>query len=211
MQFTTKGLIIRETPFGDYDKYISVLTRDKGIISVFVKSARRPKSKVAAATSLLCYSELTVFANRDTYRLNEASPIDTFFGLRSDIEKMALAQYLCELLAAVAPEQFESEEFLRLILNSLHFLCEADSDVNLIKAITELRLLSLSGYMPDLIGCNECAEFEKFPFFFDPSNAVIYCSEHKRSSALIEIDRTTFAAMRHIVYSTLDKMYSFTD
>lgn len=210
MQFTTDGLVIRETNFGDYDKYITVLTRDRGIISLLVKSARRRNNKNQAATSLLCYSNFTVFENRDTYKLNESSPIEVFFELRRDIVKMSLAQYTCELCSSMAPEQFESEEFLRLILNSLHFLCKPQSDVNLIKAITELRLLSLSGYMPDLIGCNECATFEKFPMYFDLSNAVIYCPEHRKTGGLIEIDKTTFAAMRHIVYSSMEKLYSFT-
>ncbi len=210
MQFVTDGLVIRETSFGDFDRYVTILTRDRGIISAFVKSARRRNNKNQAATSLLSYSSFTVFANRDTYKVNEANAIEVFFDLRTDIEKMALSQYFCELLSAILPDDAESEEILRLILNSLHFLCKKESDPNLIKAITELRLLSLAGYMPDLVGCEVCSDFEKGPMFFDSVGGVIYCPEHKTGSGLIELDRTTFAAMRHILYSSMDKLYHFT-
>ena len=31
-----------------------------------------------------------------------------------------------------------------------------------IKAVTEFRLMSLSGYMPQLVGCDNCGEYELF-------------------------------------------------
>ena len=45
-----------------------------------------------------------------------------FFSLRTDFEKLSLAQYFCELALALAPEKTEAGDFLRLVLERLVFL-----------------------------------------------------------------------------------------
>ena len=119
------------------------------MIRAFVKRARRVKGTSAAATQLLGYSNLTLFKNRDTYSVDEADAVDIFFELRGDIERLSLAQYFCELAFNFAVNGANNNEFLRLILNSLHFLTVEKRYPPLIKAITELRIAAISGYAPD--------------------------------------------------------------
>lgn len=214
MKFTTDGLIIKENNVGESDRVIVVLTRDRGLISAFVSGARKPKSKNAAATALLCYSHLTVNQTRDTYRVTESEAIDIFFDLRTDIEKLSLAQYICELCQVLVPYEVEGEEFLRLALNSLHFIAKDKMDIYAVKALTELRMMVIAGFMPDLVGCRECGTDRDFPLFLDVSGGDMLCNTCKAATAaqgsFAELDKTTFAAMRHIVYSDFTKLYSFT-
>ena len=213
MKFKTDGLVIKENNVGESDRVIVILTRDKGLISAFVSGARSLKSKNSASTALLAYSNFAITKTKDTYRVNEAEATDVFFNIRTDIEKLSLAQYICELCQVLVPYEVESEDFLRLALNSLHFIADSKKDLYLLKAITELRMMTIAGFMPDLVGCKKCGFDTKFPLFIDLPGGDIICSPCKasleRPGIFAELDRTSFAAMRHIVYSDFNKLYSF--
>ena len=60
MQITTDGIVIKENAVGDYDRVLSVLTRDLGVIRAFSVGSRRIKSKKNASTSLLAYSRFSL-------------------------------------------------------------------------------------------------------------------------------------------------------
>ena len=86
----TKGLVLRVTDTKETDKILTVLTPDMGKIGVIAKGARRKGSRVAAATQLLVYSEMTLYESRSWYMLNEAATISLFNGVRQDVELLAL-------------------------------------------------------------------------------------------------------------------------
>ena len=56
----TAGLVLRETVTRETDKILTVLTPDRGKISLIARGARRKNSRLAAACQLLAYSELTL-------------------------------------------------------------------------------------------------------------------------------------------------------
>ena len=151
MKISTDGLIIGEQNIGEQDRLITVLTRKRGIIKAFVKNCRSLKSAKGSATRLLCYSRLVLYINRDTYIVDEATCDEMFIKLRTDIVNMSLAQYFCELCGVIVSSGIPDGEFLRLILNSLHFLTGERRYPPLIKAITELRAAAIAGFMPDLV------------------------------------------------------------
>ena len=212
MKFSTDGLVIHERDTGESNRLVTILTRDRGVIRAFANGAKKIKSRSAAATELLCYSSFTLFKNKDTYSIDEATPNEVFFSLRGDIVNLSLAQYFCELAAAIVPENIESEAFLRVLLNSLHFLSRCEKDINIIKAVTELRLACAAGYAPDLVACCECGEFEGGEMLFDCLEGALYCAKCAElcPPSGVAISSGVLAAMRHIVYSEFSKLYSFT-
>lgn len=212
MRFTTEALIIREMNVGESDRLVTLLTREYGVIKAFAAGAKNIKSKKAAATGLLSYSSLTILNKNGTYRIYEATPIKIFFGAGSDIMRLSLAQYFCELSLVLAPID-SGEDFLRVILNSLHFLTDESKNPTLIKAITELRIAAMTGYMPDLVACQGCGQFESDIMYYRVADGHILCNKcvgEAGTVGLIKIDRTILSAMRHIVYSALENMYNFT-
>lgn len=214
MRIITKGLIVREQHTGENDRIVTVLTRDKGIVRAFASGARRLQHKNSIGTQLLCYSDLTLFRGKDSYRVDEAAPIEVFFALRGDIVKLSLAQYFCELARLLCPEESEAEQPLRLILCALKFLCDDAYPPDQIKAVTELRLMVLSGYMPDLVGCAVCGGNEGEVLYLDLVGGRVYCSNHRASAPepgmLAPLPAGVFAAMRHIIYSDFAKVFRFT-
>ena len=209
MRQNTNGLILKEQNIGEQDKLVTVLTADLGVIKAFVRGAKSVKSKKQSATGLLCYSKLTLYNGKDTYIVDEAQAIEVFFGLRNDIEKLALAQYFTELALDLSPKETDAKEYLRVILNSLYFLSNGKYPASQLKAIMELRLLSLSGYMPNLIACDKCGEYETDTMYFNFEHGLLYCENCAGSEIALPIPLEIISAMRHIIFSELEGMYAF--
>lgn len=208
-RFSTEGLVIKEMNVGESDRLVTLFTRDYGILKAFASGAKSIKSKKGAATSLLTYSNFTVVRKKETLRITEASPIALFFELGSDIETLSLSQYFCELSYRFGTTGTPNTEMLRLILNSLHFLTKEKRYPPLIKAITELRIAVLSGYSPNLVACKGCGKFEDDVMYFNVSDGSLCCSECERENGTMAINLSQLSAMRHIVYSQFQKLYSF--
>ena len=165
MQIKTQGLIIKEQTIGESDRLVTVLTRDNGVLRAFARRAKNLKDSKSAATQLLCYSA-SRFSRAGQIHNRRREPIEVFFGLRRDIGALSLAQYFCELAYLLVPEETDSEEYLRLVLNSLHFLAKGTRPKRLLQSLTELRMLAIAGYMPDLVACADCAAYESDVMYF---------------------------------------------
>lgn len=203
--------MIKEMSVGENDRLVTLFTRDYGIIRAFSAGAKSIKSKKGTATSLLTYGSFTILKKKETYKIYEATPVRLFFGVGSEIDVLSLAQYFCELCGVLVASGIPDGEFLRLILNSLHFLTKEKRYPPLIKAITELRAAALAGYMPNLVACGGCGKFEDDIMYFDVRDGKLFCAECKsQTGGLIPLDRTILSAMRHIVYSEFSRLYSFT-
>ncbi|MCL2884797.1 MAG: DNA repair protein RecO [Oscillospiraceae bacterium] len=153
MMLTTEALVLREgRPSGEADRLVTLLTRERGVLRAYANGARSIKSRRAAGTQALCHTRLTLRQKGEWWQVSEAEALHTFFELRGGIEKLALAQYLCELAGTVIPSEEPAEDALRLMLGALHLLCGEKYTLAHIKAVTELRLLALSGLMPAFDG-----------------------------------------------------------
>lgn len=211
MLIETEGLVIMEKSVGESDRLVTVLTRQEGVVRAFAQQAKKIKNNKLSATQLLSYSRFTIFKGREKYIIDDAQPIEVFFDLRRDMERLSLAQYFCELAGALAPQETEAGDFLRLILNALHFLSKGTKPNLLLKSIVEMRILSLAGYMPNLICCAGCSCYEADEMFFLPRSGVIYCGNCMKAAAepVLRLSRGALTGLRHTIYADFDKLFSF--
>lgn len=211
MKFRTEGLIIREQNIGEQDKLVYALTKSNGVIKAFVRGAKNIKNQKCASTSLLSYSRLTIYKGRDSYIIGEARTIRIFSKLRSDVRKMCLAQYFCELALTICPREQKSDAFLSLILNSLYLLSENKRSADLVKPCFEMRLASMAGYMPDLRICRECGEYSADLMYFLPRSGMLECGNcHLKNGELaIAMNPSVLTALRHTIYADDNKLFSF--
>ena len=210
MTLRTDGIVIREQSTGEQDRLITILTQKHGIVKGFVNGARNPKNKNVAATDLLCYSDFYIEKNkRDVYVIKEATSKHIFFALRENITLLSLAQYFAQLSFELAPREEEASEFLSLLLNRLYLLSQNKKSIGLIKAATELRMLSLSGYMPNLVACSGCGCYENERMFFSCNTGMLFCPDCLGMEKTTEITMSVLSAMRHICFCEKEKVFSF--
>lgn len=211
MQITTEALVLKVTDIGDNDRLITLYSSEYGVISAFASGAKKLKNKYHAGTSFLCYSSFILENVKDSYRVRDASLIRCYFKLGCDIVNISLQQYFCDVVSFLSTTGEGDNEILKLIIKCCNYINENKMNLNLIKAIFELRILSLSGYMPDLTGCNNCKNPDENKLFFDMQGGVLFCNTcNSLITNPVFLGATILSAMRHIVYSNFDKIFSFT-
>ncbi len=212
MQISTEGVVLRARDVDEADRALTILTKERGVVSAFANGSKRMKSKLMASTQTFAYSRFQLYKGKDHYTVDNAESITVFYGIRNDVDRLALAGYLCELAQCLAPEEDEAEGFLRLLLNCLHFLDTGTRSPALLKPLFELRALSMAGYMPNLVGCDVCGCFEAQRMYFYIESAKIVCdacTQMPVAEQVFELPAAVLAAMRYIIYSDFSKLFQF--
>ena len=208
--FVTLGLVLKETRYKESDRILTILTPGLGVISASAQSSLRLKSKLFSACGLFCYSEFTLVPGRNMYTVREAAVKNVFHGISSSIEGMSLAMYLAEMAAALTPTGQEAERELRLLLNCLYMLSERSYPCRQLKAIYELRALTLAGYMPDVLACAGCGRYEGGDFYLDPVEGRLLCADcAEKARHITNLDNGALYALRHICLAEDKKLFAF--
>ena len=208
MFLTTRGLVLREAKYKETDKILTVLTETDGKISVKARGVARTRSKLAAATQLLTFSDFTLFGNKGLWTVNEATTVEQFRALRADINTLALGSYIAELLEAVSNENVAEPEILQLGLNALYALSNRLCPPKQLKAAFELRLMCLSGYRPELEQCAGCGKTGMAEARLFPEHGELYCPDCRAVGGL-HVSEGTLEAMRYIVDADSRRVFSF--
>lgn len=210
MYLTTKGLVVRVTPYNDNDAILSVLTPTYGKLSVKARGLRRKNSPLIAPCQLLAYAEFVLFEYRGMYTINEAHSIELFSSLRKDLQKLSLGSYFAQAAETMSQEDLPNPELLSLVLNCLYGLSKLNIHEVQVKAVFELRSACLSGYSPDLYGCYRCGC--ENPDRFDISEGRLECAgcRNPESAGLrMPVTPGVLDAMRYICGCDSKKLFSF--
>lgn len=207
-RFVTCGLVLRETVTRDADKILTVLTPDRGRLSVIARGARRKGSRVAAACQLLAYSEMTLYEKGRWTMLDAADTIELFDGLRQDLTALSLAAYFAELTEAVSDGS--GGDVLALLLNALYALSALKKPPQLVKPAFQFRLMALAGYEPMADGCALCGAPQPENPMLDVVHGVVHCGKCREKGGLsLPLTASGLAALRYVLYGDPRRLYSF--
>lgn len=208
---TTRGLVLREVRYKEADRILTVLTADRGKLTVKARGALRKGSRLGAASQALCWSEFTLFGNKGRWTADEGSSLEQFLGLREDIALLALGAYFADLLDTVCAEEMPDAPALQLGLNALYALSRGIYAPEHVKSVFELRLLCLEGFRPETEACGVCGRTDVREPMFAPDEGMVHCREcgGYSTGAALPLDGESLAAMRHIVDAPPKKEFSF--
>lgn len=212
MHIVTQGIVLREVNYKEADKILTVMTAEGGKRTVKARGCRRKGSALTAATQLLVYSDMTLFEYKDYYTLNEAGSLEQFWGIKGDLELLALSSYLAEVMEAVAEEGRADGALLALILNSLYALDKLKKPPALVKAAYELRLMCLAGYEPLLDACAVCGVAEPIEPLIHLEEGVLVCARCRGvagAGTALPLTGGALEGMRRVVYGDPKRLFSF--
>lgn len=210
MYFKTEGLVLRETEYKDADKLLTVLTKDRGRLTLRARGVRSRSSRLKSGCQLLAYTEFTVFESRSQMLVEEAVPIALFLPLRGDIEQLSLASYFCQVTEVLSQEDSPDPELLSLCLNALYALSELKKSQELVKAAFELRAACQAGYLPMVEGCAVCGS--PAPDRFHVSAGMLQCAgclSGENTGLRLPVHAGALAALRYVVTCPLKRLFSF--
>lgn len=192
--------------------FIYILTKEKGVIEVSVRGGRKMISKSAGGVQLFAYSDFSLRYTKGRYYLDSCQIIRLFYEVREDIERLALADYISEVLSFALTHNEQKDDTIRLILNIFHYLSTGKRSCEFLKAVFELRLMSEIGMMPDIVCCAKCMSYLCDDMCFDFLSTKLYCTKcykGKYDGTQARMKASVVKAMRHIVFADFDRLFNF--
>lgn len=217
------GLILRVTPYGESDKILTVLTAEAGKLTVYAKGVRNYRSHYMSICQQMCYNEFVLYEKQGKYWLREAACVESFYHIRENLVNYALAQYCLDILDLLCVDGALEPALLQLGLNTMYLLERGDRSHRFLKAVFEMRCASVSGFLPEIAGCERCGETEG-GFYLDVAGGALVCGacltsasknqpidENARAaaSAVFPLSDEILQALRYICYSPPKRVYLF--
>lgn len=187
---SVKGIVLKYVNMNDNDRLFTIFCPELGKVSAMSKGIRSHKHKDFAALQPFCYSEFVIDTSKGLGYINSATVIETFYDIRSGVEKMSLASYVADLVANMADEIMYDDEFFSFILNTMFMIAKSKDteqrtvldELLRLKAVFELKCVCVAGYMPQCDICNVCGcngDLE----YFDIYEGYAYCKDCAESGA----------------------------
>ena len=142
------GIILKQTPVGEYDRLICLLTTDRGKISAFVKGCRRSGNRLAGAANPFSFGVFKLYEGKNSYTVAEADIKNYFEELRKDYMAAYYGMYFAEIADYYTRENNDEREMMKLLYQSLRALCVESIPNPLVRCIFEIKSIVVNGEFP---------------------------------------------------------------
>jgi len=158
MIVTTDAVILKGMNYRDSSRILTLYTKEFGKLSVLAKGARTSKSRFGAAIEPLSYVTAILYKkeSRDLHLLSHCDIIRQFRSLTDDLERMAAAMAVVELLQAVSHGEERNYPLFDLLVSSLECINGATKNAANALYVFEVRLLDILGFRPEFGHCAGC-------------------------------------------------------
>lgn len=144
------GIILKQTPVGEYDRLICLLTREKGKINAFVKGCRKSGSRLAGAANPFSFGVFKLYEGRTSYTVAEADIKNYFEELRKDYIAAYYGMYFAEIADYYTRENNDEREMMKLLYQSLRALSAVSIPRELVRYIYEIKSIVVNGEFPGI-------------------------------------------------------------
>lgn len=146
--------MLRAVDYGENDKILTLLTAERGKICAGIKGVRKSGAKLRYAAQPFCFAEYVLARRGEKYTVINASENESFYDLRTDINKFYAASAAVEAADALTYEGDECREIFYECVKALGEICNGDERSALIRFL--LFALAQSGYAINADRCGEC-------------------------------------------------------
>jgi DNA repair protein RecO (recombination protein O) len=145
---TVTGMILKTSPVGEYDRVVTILTKERGKVSAFARGARKPGNRLAAASNPFSFGTFKLYEGKSSYNIADADIQNYFEELRTDYVGACYGMYFAEVSDYYTRENNDEREMLKLLYQSLKALCAASLPNPLVRCIFECRAIAVNGEFP---------------------------------------------------------------
>lgn len=180
-QFTTNVINLKSYSISEADKIIVMYSKEKGLIKGVAKGIKKTTSKLGGRMDLLVANKMMLNKGRNLDTICQAEALNTFFNLRSDMNKLFYAMYCCEIVANFGIENDpNSEEIYNLFYMFLERMSAAETKEQIMLCVLrfQLKIMDITGYSLELEECVKCVKPpENEEIYFSIEQGGILCRE----------------------------------
>lgn len=152
----TRGVVLRTTNLREADRIIEIYSDDLGKIRGVAKGVRKIQSRLAGHLEPFTYVDLMLARGRgDLATITGAKAVEHYAALRRDLDSVAVASYLAELVSRLTPDGQVSRRFPMLLRHALRAL-DNHHDPREVAAYYEWQGIIIGGWEPQLHHCVNC-------------------------------------------------------
>ncbi len=201
-----RGIVIRQSNYGDAHRMLSIFTEDSGIVKAVRYGVRGKKTSNAAAFQLLSYGDFKLRpSGNGIMTAQSADIIDGFVPVSEDIVKLALVNYFADITYSILGEANPDKRILSLFLNIVYAAAYRKDTLSKLKCVYELKLMCAGGYMPNTGACVECGAE---PEYFRPDSGCFVCASHRRKGD-VYVSPGAVSLMRYVTGCPDKRMLAF--
>lgn len=142
------GMVLLAAPSGDYDRRLVLLTKERGKITAFARSARKPTSSLLASTVPFSSGTFRLYEGKSAYTCVGADISNYFDKLKTDFVGAYYGLYFCDFAAYYAQENMDGAQMLNLLYAALTALENPALDDRTVRYAYEVRLMVIGGEFP---------------------------------------------------------------
>jgi len=141
----TQAIILRRLNFGEADRILTVITPEKGKLSLIAKGVRKSKSKLAGGLELFSVTNVGFINGKSDLKTVISTRLERNYGeIVKDVDLTMLAYDFLKLIDSHTKESCDSEYF-ELLDSGLNSLNKHKDSADLIRVWFDTQLLSLAG------------------------------------------------------------------
>jgi DNA repair protein RecO (recombination protein O) len=190
-----KGIVLSSCDYKEKDKLVELFSVELGRITAVLRGCKAPSAKLKFAFQPFCFAEFSVVKTGKFYQITNASLIDSFFALTTDLSKYYTACILLEVAGvSVAPEEQNPKLFV-LLANVLKNICYDGVNEYLATLKFCIVVLEMLGYKISYSKCSVCGLQYTHKIYLNLDSGEFVCDACKNSSAII-IANNTFSCIK---------------
>lgn len=166
------------------------------------------KAVFLLGTQLFCFGDYLMFKGTSTYHINSCEPIEIFYDLRIDYDKLMYAMHINKIVQDVTIENQNSFNILQLYLNTLYVITKTDKELAFILSIFKMRLLLILGFTPRINKCINC-DSKEISYFSIKDDGVKCKNCGNLDKSAIRISEDALNAIKFVQMCPSKKLYSF--
>jgi DNA repair protein RecO (recombination protein O) len=182
--FRDRGMVLRTIRLGEADRIVTLMTEQHGKVRAVAKGVRRTKSKFGSRLEPLSHVALLGWQGRgDLDMINQVEVIDTFRTVREDLDRMASAMSMLEVVDQIGQERHGNPRLYEMLVGAMAALAERDSPM--VAPAFFLKVLALEGSAPVLDVCVSCGQEDSgLLVAFDLTEGGVLCRSCRRGRPL---------------------------
>lgn len=138
------GFVVKRVNVGEYDRYITVFTKDSGKIELIAKGVRRINSKRSSHIELLNHINFQAVKGPKNLVLTEVQMVRTYQEVKKNLDDLGCLFLISELIDKLCPMHQKSEQIFSLIHSTMQNPMDLDQEKWMFNF--EVNLLSALGF-----------------------------------------------------------------
>jgi DNA repair protein RecO (recombination protein O) len=180
-QYRDTGVVLRTWKLGEADRIVVLFTRDHGKVRAVAKGVRRTRSKFGARLEPTSHVSLQMHVGRSLDTIVQAETIEHHRALREDLDRLAEAVTMLEVVDQLAVEGEADRPLFELLVRAMATL--AQRGAALVVPAFLLKALGAAGFGPVVDACAVCGDDGPL-VAFDTDRGGMLCAAHRQGMAV---------------------------